>query len=244
MDASNWKAHLYQSYVSSGQVRDSNAAAAEHFRTQSTHLTSIIRRHFPADFKTPIVDIGCGHGAVLYFLRKAGYENARGVDISPEQTELAQRLGIPGVECGDAMAFLHNLADSSVGVVCLFDVMEHLTRAEAFSLANEVSRVLKADGLCIGHVPNAEGLFGMRIRYGDLTHEQAFTKKSMGQMFRSLGFRSVDCFEDKPATHGLKSLVRRVIWEAGTLPFRLLLTAETGTPGFILSQNLLFVARK
>lgn len=244
MDASDWKAHLYQSYVSSGQVRDSNVPATEHFRAPRAHLTSIIRRHFPADRKSAIVDIGCGHGSLLFFLREAGYENTRGVDTSAEQAELAHRLGVAGVECGDAMTFLRSLADGSVGAVCLFDVMEHLTRSEAFALANEVSRVLQPDGRCIGHVPNAEGLFGMRIRYGDLTHEQAFTKKSMGQMFRSLGFRRVDCFEDKPVTHGLKSLARRLIWEAGTLPFRVLLTAETGQSGFILSQNFLFVARK
>ena len=244
MDASDWKAQLYRSYVSSGQVRDCNVPAAEHFQAPRAHLTSIIRRHFPADRKTPIVDIGCGHGALLYFLQKAGYENVRGVDTSPEQAELAQRLGVPGVVCGDAMPFLSGLADGSMGVVCLFDVMEHLTRAEAFALADEVGRVLRPDGRCIGHVPNAEGLFGMRIRYGDLTHEQAFTKKSVGQMFRSLGFRGVDCFEDKPIAHGLKSLARRVIWEAGTPPFRLLLAAETGASGFILSQNFLFVARK
>ena len=244
MDASDWKAHLYQSYVSSGQVQDSHTTAAEHFRAPRAHLTSIIRRHFPADRQNPIVDIGCGHGALLYFLREAGYKNVRGVDTSAEQVELAQRLGVSGVECGDAMAFLGGLADGSIGVVCLFDVMEHLTRPEAFALAHEVSRVLTPDGCCIGHVPNAEGLFGMRIRYGDLTHEQAFTEKSVGQMFRSLGFRDVNCFEDKPVAHGLKSLARRVIWETGTLPFRLLLTAETGTSGFILSQNFLFVARK
>lgn len=244
MDASDWKAHLYRTYVSSGQARDSNTSAEEHFRAPQAHLMSIVRRHFPLDRTTPIVDIGCGHGALLYFLRQAGYENLRGVDTSKEQAALAQRLGIAGVECGDAMAFLRAQPDGSLGVVCLFDVLEHLTRAEAFALANEVSRVLRPDGRCIAHVPNAEGLFGMRIRYGDLTHEQAFTKKSVEQMFRSLGFHGIDCFEDKPITHGLKSLARRVIWESGTLPFRLLLTAETGTSGFILSQNFLFVARK
>jgi hypothetical protein len=38
--------------------------------------------------------------------------------------------------------------------------------------------------------------------------------------------------------HGVRSLVRRVLWEAGTLPHRVLLAAETGTWGSILSQNL------
>lgn len=244
MDASNWKAHLYGSYVSSGQARDSDTSAAEHFRPPRAHLTSIIRRHFPADRSTPIVDIGCGHGSLLYFLREAGYTDLRGVDTSEEQVALAGRLGIAGVQCGGALGFLRELGDSSVGVVGLFDVLEHLTRAEAFEMAQEVWRVLAPGGRCIGHVPNAEGIFGMRIRYGDLTHEQAFTAKSMGQMFRSLQYGNVECFEDKPIAHGLKSLARRVLWDAGTLPFRLLFTAETGVSGVILSQNFLFVARK
>lgn len=244
MDGSNWKAHLYRSYVSSGQARDSDTSAAEHFRPPRAHLTSIIRRHFPAERSTPIVDVGCGHGSLLYFLRQAGYTNLQGVDTSEEQVALAGRLGVAGVLCGDALGFLRGLGDSSVGVVGLFDVLEHLTRAEAFELAHEVGRVLAPGGRCIGHVPNAEGIFGMRIRYGDLTHEQAFTKQSVGQMFRSLQYSGVECFEDKPVAHGLKSLVRRVLWDAGTLPFRLLFMAETGASGAILSQNLLFVARK
>jgi hypothetical protein len=36
----------------------------------------------------------------------------------------------------------------------------------------------------------------------------------------------------------VRSLVRRALWEAGTLPHRVLLAAETGTWGSILSQNL------
>jgi hypothetical protein len=42
--------------------------------------------------------------------------------------------------------------------------------------------------------------------------------------------------------HGVKSLVRRILWELGSAPTRLLSLAETGGSGAILSQNLLFVA--
>ena len=71
----------------------------------------------------------------------------------------------------------------------------------------------------------------MKIRYGDFTHELAFTPKSASQVFRVAGFREVRCFEDKPRVHGLTSLARRIIWDVGTLPSRLLLAAETGRPG-------------
>jgi hypothetical protein len=61
-------------------------------------------------------------------------------------------------------------------------------------------------------------------------------------MFGALRFGKTECFEDKPVVHGIKSLVRRFLWELGSAPVRLLSLAETGGSGVILSQNLLFVA--
>jgi hypothetical protein len=94
------------------------------------------------------------------------------------------------------------------------------------------------------HVPNAEGIFGMRIRYGDLTHENCFTPQSINQALMACGFDGMACFEDKPIVHGLKSFIRFVLWEVLSLPYRLLLIAETGNTKMILSQNMLVVAKK
>jgi 2-polyprenyl-3-methyl-5-hydroxy-6-metoxy-1,4-benzoquinol methylase len=148
------------------------------------------------------------------------------------------------VQQADLNICLECTQSSSVGVVLLMDVIEHLTRAELFDTLDEVFRILKPGGRCIAHVPNAEGLFGMRIRYGDLTHENAFTPKSAQQVFRTIGFEEVICHEDRPVAHNLKSLVRRIIWDVFTLVPRLLLTAETGETRFVLSQNMLIVAVK
>ena len=52
------------------------------------------------------------------------------------------------------------------------------------------------------------------------------------------------CLEDKPAIHGVQSFVRFILWETLTMPFRILLTAESGITSHILSQNLLAIARK
>jgi SAM-dependent methyltransferase len=240
----DWKEAVYQSYVSSGHIREFGGSAAEYFKPRQAYLEAMIRDHFPSDRDSRVLDIGCGHGALLYFLHRASYRHARGVDGSREQVELAKRLGVPCVEWGQALSSLQGCAPASADVICLFDVLEHLDRQEAFELLTEVRRVLSADGVCIGHVPNAEGIFGARVRYADLTHEQAFTASSIRQMFGSLRFSAVECFEDKPIIHGAKGLVRRVLWDLGTIPFRLLNTAETGSSGIILSQSLLFKARQ
>jgi 2-polyprenyl-3-methyl-5-hydroxy-6-metoxy-1,4-benzoquinol methylase len=239
-----WKAILYQAYVSSGQVRYTGGSAEEFLRGRRAYLQAMIRKHFPKDRESRIVDIGCGHGALLYFLAREGYRNLRGADGSGEQVELAHRLGITWVELGEGEDFLRACDKESVDVVALFDVLEHLTRQEAFDLLSEVKRVLSPGGMCIGHVPNAAGLFGAAIRYGDLTHEQAFTQVSIRQAFGALAFGEARCFEDKPVVHGALSLVRRLIWDVGSAPLRLLATAETAEKGPILSRNLLFVATR
>jgi 2-polyprenyl-3-methyl-5-hydroxy-6-metoxy-1,4-benzoquinol methylase len=241
---SDWKQKVYQSYVSSGHVPDSGKSAEDHLRGRSAFFKGIIRRHFPPGRESRILDIGCGHGALLYFLHKAGYRNIRGVDGSREQVEFSRRLGIPGVELGEISVFLSTCDEASAEVICLFDILEHFTRQEAFDLLTQVRRVLCSDGVCIGHVPNGEGIFGMGVRFGDLTHEQAFTASSINQMLKAMGFGVVQCFEDKPEVHGSISAARRVLWDVGTAPSRLLFAAETGTPSVILSRNLLFVARR
>ena len=80
-----------------------------------------------------------------------------------EQVELAQRLGVPEVQQDDFNSYLECAEASSLNVVLLMDVLEHLTRSELFDTLDEVFRILKPGGRCIAHVPNAEGL----VRHAD-----------------------------------------------------------------------------
>lgn len=237
------KSRLYDSYVSSGQAGDKTVRQAEDlFRPRKAFLNHIIAKHLPPDRSARILDLGCGHGAFLYFLSQAGYHDIFGIDISPEQIELAHRLGITGARLGKLEDILHEQGDGCVDVVLVMDVLEHLTKEELFSALDGIRRVLKPQGSCVAHVPNAEGIYGMRIRYGDMTHEQAFTPSSARQIFKTVGFNQIVCFEDKPIVHGAASLARRIIWDVGTLYDRLLLTAETGAGAGVLSQNMVIKA--
>jgi 2-polyprenyl-3-methyl-5-hydroxy-6-metoxy-1,4-benzoquinol methylase len=175
----SWKSRLYNSYVSSGQAATiMKEHPEEMFRPRKAFLTHIISKYLPANRDAEIVDLGCGHGAFIYFLTQAGYKNVSGIDVSPEQIELAHRLGIAGVHLGHISDILGEVKDSSVDVILATDVLEHLTKDELFHTLDEIRRVLKRHGMCIAHVPNAEGLYGMRVRYGDMRLEQAFTPSS------------------------------------------------------------------
>jgi SAM-dependent methyltransferase len=239
-----WKSRLYEGYVSSGQALRPAAQPERVFGIRGHHIRSVIAGYIPRDRSARIVDLACGAGAYLYYLRAAGYTNVSGVDVSPEQIDIARSLGIPGVRCRDLLAELGETDSGSVDAILMIDILEHLGHDELFEVLDEVCRVLKHGGACVAHVPNAEGLYGMCVRYSDLTHERAFAPKSANQLFRTIGFKDVECFEERPLVHGLKSLVRRILWTAGTLAPRLLLAAETGGRGFILSQNMIVIAHK
>lgn len=238
------RARIYDHYVY-GRTTALAPASVAGFADKSLYLRRIIREHFPPDRDAAIIDLGCGHGALLYFARQAGYRQLSGVDLSPEQVAEAARLGIEGVRQGDLMDTLAELPSDSHDVVVAFDVIEHFTRDELLPFVDEVLRVLKPGGTWIINTPNAESpLFG-RIRYGDLTHEQAFTAVSMGQLLLSSGFRSFRCFEVTPIVHGVKSAGRYVIWRLFRALLRLYVAAEMGTArSAIFTQNFLTVAVK
>jgi 2-polyprenyl-3-methyl-5-hydroxy-6-metoxy-1,4-benzoquinol methylase len=238
-----YKDRLYEAYVSSGQVgRNKSLNPEKLFAPSKAHIQRLISKYLINDNKQQtIIDIGCGHGTYVYFLQKNNFTNVSGFDISKEQIDFGKQLGITNIEHKSIDQFFSediNKAD----VYLLIDILEHLTYEEIFSLLDKIYGKLNKGGKIIIHIPNAEGIFGMRIRYGDLTHEAAFTPQSINQLLSVVGFSKITCYEDKPSVHGIKSFVRRVLWELLTMYFRLLLIAETGNTRFVLSQNMTVVA--
>jgi SAM-dependent methyltransferase len=239
----DYRARIYDYYVHS-RLESLAPPNIESVRREGVFLEQMIRRHFPADRSAAVLDLGCGYGSLIYHARHAGYTNVVGVDRSPQQVAEAHRLGIEGVTEGDILEHLATTADESQDVVLTFDVIEHFTREELLPFVDEVRRVLKEGGRWIIHTPNGESPLSNRIRYGDLTHEQAFTRTSLGQLLLSSGFRSVECYEDTPVIHSAASAARFVVWKAIRGLLRLYLAAETGNSGgkAIFTQNLLAVA--
>jgi 2-polyprenyl-3-methyl-5-hydroxy-6-metoxy-1,4-benzoquinol methylase len=200
----------------------------------------------PEDRNTRVLDLGCGYGALLYFLKNMGYQNLKGVDGSPEQVSLAGQLGLEIVQEGDVLDLLRKSDKGSYDVVVAFDVLEHFTKEELLGICDELYRVLSDNGRLILHVPNGEAIFSGSVFFGDLTHETAFTRNSLRQLMNCSGFKKVQFAEDVPVMHGIKSAARHVIWKVVRSIFRLIYVAETGDIGgdLVLTQNLLAVVEK
>jgi SAM-dependent methyltransferase len=242
---SNYRKHIYSNCATEGQ----KGVAAPHphaLMPRIPFLKQIVRRHFPPDLNASILDLGCGCGTLIGVARQMGYRRVRGVDSSPEQVAAAKALGIDSVQNADALEALGKEDDSSIDCVVSFDFVEHFAKNELIPIADSIYRILGHEGRWIIHTPNAESPFGMRVRYGDLTHELAFTRLSLGQLLVSSGFSQVNCYEDEPAPHGVRSTGRLLLWKCIRSILRLYLVVETGDAGreAIFSQNFVAVARK
>lgn len=234
---------LYSNYVSAGQARPPADLAG--LAPRIPYLKRVIERHFPSDREAAILEIGCGYGAILHTAREAGYTNLEGVDVSQEQVDAARTLGIAGVAQGDLLLSLNERPAESLDAVLAFDVLEHFGRDELIPLVDAVHRVLRPGGRWLIHAPNGESPFFGAIRYGDLTHELAFTRQSLSQLMLASGFASLDAFEDEPVVHGMKSAGRAAIWALLRAGMRMYTAAETGeTSGHVFTRNLLAVAIK
>lgn len=235
-----WKSGIYKKYTSMFKARVDNNA----YEQFVPYADYIIHRFLPENKNALIVDLGCGIGGFTRAITNAGYLNVQGVDISEESVQTAHSHGIQNVMLGDIFSYLESISDATIDAILCIDVLEHFTREESVKLLMEIRRVLKPEGRVIIHVPNAEGIFGSKIRYADFTHEMAYTQKSITQILLYCGLEKVSCYEDKPIIHGIISAIRRLLWIMLTIPYRILHAVETGSMNVKLSQNILVLASK
>jgi SAM-dependent methyltransferase len=87
---------------------------------ETAHLHHLIRRYGRAPGRQ-VVDVGCGTGTHLGFLRNYGYEGA-GVDASPEMIAVARRR-YPGIPFTVADMVEFSLPGPVAAVLCLFNAI-------------------------------------------------------------------------------------------------------------------------
>lgn len=151
----------------------------------------------PADKSTAILDVACGEGALLAFLKEDGYTDLSGFDLSPENVAICHRLGLPFVEQANALEKLAGDARRTFGLVLAIDLVEHLPKQQAAGFIESARGALAPGGSLVLQTPNAGSLYGCYNRYYDLSHEFAVTEKSAVDLLMLGGF-SAEEIEVRP----------------------------------------------
>jgi len=223
-----YRERIYTHYTS-----EKMASWREFSETDYHHWSSAARVRLkgwlPENKNAACLDLGCGPGNVLYLLSHEGYRNICGVDVSPEQIEVAKRV-CANVTCADVKDYLASFKEN-FELIIAFDLIEHFQKDELLELLDVVRKTLKPGGTLILQTPNAESPWGLSMRYGDFTHESAFTPHSLEHILGISGFTTFEARECKPHIHGVKSLMRAIIWKGIWLALALWNLAETGNLG-------------
>ncbi|MCR6629389.1 MAG: class I SAM-dependent methyltransferase [Magnetospirillum sp.] len=99
-----------------------------------------------------ILEIGCGTGATLDFLRQQGLCRwAGGVEYAPEPAELARKVA-DQVWQGDIEGMDLGLAEGSLDAVLCLDVLEHLVNP--WRTARRLAALLAPGGVLVASLPN------------------------------------------------------------------------------------------
>jgi 2-polyprenyl-3-methyl-5-hydroxy-6-metoxy-1,4-benzoquinol methylase len=237
-----FKDRFYQSYASTHVTHRKGEAALDRFRAEFPIWDKHFGALLPESREARILDVGCGRGGMVYWLAQRGYRNAEGIDLSAEQVDTAQRLGIANVRQADLTAYLSS-RPGQYDALILRDVIEHFPREQIIAVLELCRKATRPGGAIIVQVPNAESPSFGRIRYGDFTHEMAFTSTSIAQLFNVLGFENLRVYPTEPAFSGVRSLPRAVLWAAVKLFYRTVLFAELGRGRWILTQGLIAVGQ-
>lgn len=200
-----------------------------------------LARWLPDDRDARILDVACGEGALLSYLRSRGYRNLEGFDISRENVRICHRLGLPFVAERDLTRLPCEPASGAYDLIFAMDVIEHIPKDSAAGVLEALRLRLKREGSLVIQTPNMGYLLAQFYRYGDLTHEFGVNENSMVDLLVAAGFSDTSIevsanWEATTFTGRLRDAYLRLI-------HRLVFLMDGATRPRIPTKNLLVRAR-
>lgn len=240
----NYRQQLYQKYFETQAGRNIEQIKQQ-LDDDFKQLNRDVAPFLPPTKTAKILDIGCGYGNLLLWLKERGYNNVAGVDISPEQVEVAHSLGLNEVVCGNVFEFLEN-NEGKFDTVVGMDIIEHFTKNELLKLLHLIKKSLKKGGNVIFRTPNMDSPMGTYYAFGDYTHEILLNTPSAYQIMKVAQFSDVQVLSSiKLSSNFIKRTLQKVMWWKIVLFIKIIFFATDRTSkGLIFTPNLIITGKK
>jgi O-antigen chain-terminating methyltransferase len=163
-----------------------------HFRGSRKCIRKAMEQYIPYFAgRTQIIDLGCGRGEFLELLKQNQIE-ATGVDIYREFVDYCQMKGLSALT-DDAVAYVSNLPDDSVGGLFASQLAEHLETDRLVSLCGAAYQKLQPGCCFILETPNPTSLaIYTNGFYVDPTHVKPVHPKTLEYFLRQAGFKHTE----------------------------------------------------
>jgi SAM-dependent methyltransferase len=182
--------------VMSSQYADLYVAFEEHFRNNAADLNETYKAYkskiedLSAQMRNkPCLDIGCGKGFWLQYLKKLGFQHLYGVDSNYAMVKAATAQGFK-VSQADAINYLAEQPSDAFAIVSAFHVVEHLPLEALIKLIDESFRIVAPGGFVLFETPNPENLVvGACNFYADLSHRNPIPPQTLDFIMLRRGFK-------------------------------------------------------
>jgi 2-polyprenyl-3-methyl-5-hydroxy-6-metoxy-1,4-benzoquinol methylase len=233
--------NAYYAYQTTARGLLDSESLQEKFVKRHSWYRCLLKEFLPEDKEAVIIDIPCGYGSFLYFLREEGYTNIKGYDLDPEQIRLARLLRLPAFQ-GDVF----DVFDQKETYSCItsLDFLEHISKDEALNFVKLCYENLISGGTLIVRTPCADGLLGAHDYHNDLTHQWAMTSTVLRHFLKMVGFESVIILDERPQPYSFTNYLRLLVYYPAKLLTNIWLTGLGITPPKVYSKSMWAVAQK
>ena len=160
-----------------------------------------LRCVLPVEPHAKILDIGCGFGQMIQALKKEGYSNLKGVDISDEAIDYCLKQGLEVIKITDLRQFCVT-SGNKYDFIIMSHVLEHLDKSTIIDIVGQIKNNLMNQGASLLVVaPNAQSNTGCYWAYEDFTHTTLFTAGSLYFVLKAAGFESVEFLDPDGLTY-------------------------------------------
>ena len=164
----------------------------DQFRGSPDEIRRRVEAYLPTFEKaSDVLDVGCGRGEFLELLRDHGVR-ARGIDINAAMVEVCRGKGLQA-ETGDALTYIRELPDSSLGGLFAAQVVEHLEPRYLMRLLDAAFDKLRPGAPIVLETINPACWFAFFESYiRDLTHVRPVHPDTLKYLLIATGFQRVD----------------------------------------------------
>jgi len=187
-------------------------------------------RWFDAEFWRPaacdarmtFLEIGCGTGQFMMYLRHKGASRFIGIEpdgraVAAMEPDLSARVAVEDIW----QWFERSSPAEPFDRVAMLDVLEHFSPVDGVRLLRMIRRVLKEAGSIVVRVPNVASPWGQQHQFSDLTHKAAYTPGSLRQLCLAAGYDCVMIFGQRrgsPMRRLTEDLLHRILARLLTEP--------------------------
>lgn len=233
---------FYNNYDSKFNRSAKNVTIKDLESQHSHYLLKVLPKLSSFNLNAKILELGCGPGYLLSFLRQNGFTNLIGIDISEEQVIISKNKNFNVIHI-DVIEFLSK-NQTKWDVIFAFDFIEHFKKEELSNLFELVNTSLTDGGIFFMRTPNGDGFYPNKIIYGDLTHQTIFNQNSLSQLLSATGFKEQIFYENPPLMKNIRGVVRSMLWKLIKMLLNFILLVEVGQKQKLWTRDFFCVAKK